>query len=141
MMAPMHTEGLAQSEGSGALQNTLQERIVRRIQIERGVDQLEGRVAKNPVGIEIGRLLRLGCTFWEGGPKCPETGFPLVSTPNGRLYSVGNECYYQLEGAQLARTSAPVATTGENPPVVAKRPDHFRVSDHLKGLRGGDGKF
>lgn len=38
--------------------------------------------------------------------SCPETNVPLVSTTDGRMYSVGNGCYYRREGGELIKESA-----------------------------------
>ena len=43
--------------------------------------------------------------------SCPETNVPLVSTPEGRMFSVGNGCYYVKEGDVL-RKEAPAPLPG-----------------------------
>ena len=35
--------------------------------------------------------------------SCPDTNVPLVSTPDGRMYSVGNGAYYVREGGELLK--------------------------------------
>ena len=35
--------------------------------------------------------------------SCPETNVPLVSTPNGRMFSVGNGSYYVREAGELVK--------------------------------------
>ena len=55
--------------------------------------------------------------------SCPETNVPLVSTTDGRMYSVGNGCYYVRDGGDLvklapdtpAAAAAPPATPGSPP--------------------------
>ena len=83
-----------------------------RIAVLRGIDHTEPAFVKNPMGTEIGRKLGEGCTVLYG-VKCPETNIPLVLTPGGRMYSVGNECYYRREGTQLVKVSDPVASSDE----------------------------
>ena len=64
------------------------------------------------------RLLE-GCKLLS--ESCPETNVPLVSTQDGRMYSVGNGCYYVREGSELVKAqaepppAAPPATPGGSP--------------------------
>jgi uncharacterized Zn finger protein (UPF0148 family) len=51
--------------------------------------------------------------------SCPETNVPLVSTPDGRMYSVGNGCYYVREGSELVKAPADAAPAGPPPQTPA----------------------
>ena len=48
---------------------------------------------------ELSKALLEGCKLL--GDSCPETNVPLVSTKDGRMYSVGNGCYYARNGSEL----------------------------------------
>lgn len=48
--------------------------------------------------------------------SCPETNVPLVSTTDGRMYSVGNGCYYVREGSELVKAPSEAATAAMPPP-------------------------
>lgn len=56
---------------------------------------------------ELSQKLLEGCKLLSD--SCPETNVPLVSTPDGRMFSVGNGCYYVKEGDVL-RKEAPAAS-------------------------------
>lgn len=44
---------------------------------------------------ELSQKLLEGCKLLS--ESCPETNVPLVSTTDGRMYSVGNGCYYAVD--------------------------------------------
>ena len=64
---------------------------------------------------ELSQKLLEGCKLL--ADSCPETNVPLVSTPDGRLFSVGNHCYYVRDGSELRKLSAGDAAS---PPSVGR---------------------
>ena len=61
--------------------------------------------------------------------SCPETNVPLVATKDGRMYSVGNGCYYVHEGGALVKSGKeaasplrPIATPIAPPTATAPTP-------------------
>ena len=56
--------------------------------------------------------------------SCPETNVPLVSTPNGRMFSVGNGSYYVRENNELIKVphAVDVVPYNPNPPATPKSP-------------------
>ena len=58
--------------------------------------------------------------------SCPETNVPLVSTPNGRMFSVGNGSYYVREAGELVaawrREPCPARRPRRRPRRPSRRP-------------------
>lgn len=53
---------------------------------------------------ELSQKLLEGCKLLN--ESCPDTNVPLVSTTDGRMYSVGNGCYYVRDGGSLVKITA-----------------------------------
>ena len=53
---------------------------------------------------ELSQKLLEGCKLLSD--SCPETNVPLVLTADGRMYSVGNGCYYSRDGGELSKVPA-----------------------------------
>lgn len=51
--------------------------------------------------------------------SCPETNVPLVSTLDGRMYSVGNGCYYTRENGELVKAAADAPPMSQPPSTPA----------------------
>ena len=57
---------------------------------------------------ELSQKLLEGCKLLH--ESCPETNVPLVATKDGRMYSVGNGCYYVHEGGALVKSGKEAAS-------------------------------
>ena len=57
---------------------------------------------------ELSQKLLEGCKLLH--ESCPETNVPLVATKDGRMYSVGNGCYYVHEGGAVSYTHLTLPT-------------------------------
>jgi uncharacterized Zn finger protein (UPF0148 family) len=76
---------------------------------------------------ELSQKLLEGCKLLH--ESCPETNVPLVATKDGRMYSVGNGCYYVHEGGALVKSGKeaasplrPIATPIAPPTATAPTP-------------------
>ena len=74
---------------------------------------------------ELSQKLLEGCKLLS--ESCPETNVPLVSTPDGRMYSVGNGCYYVRDGGSLVKISSSALPPPGSPPKPSspERPSTF----------------
>lgn len=77
---------------------------------------------------ELSQKLLEGCKLLSD--SCPETNVPLVSTMDGRMYSVGNGCYYVRDGGALVKisSSAMPPTSGSPVKVSPERSGSFITS-------------
>jgi hypothetical protein len=66
---------------------------------------------------ELSQKLLEGCKLLS--ESCPETNVPLVSTADGRMYSVGNGCYYVRDGGELVKISSHALPPPSSPPKSA----------------------
>ena len=92
-----------------------------------GIDQ-ESRINRNVS--ELSKKLLEGCKLLSD--SCPETNVPLVSTKDGRMYSVGNGHYYARNGNELHKLppdTAPAAHTMLAPPTPTS--PSFSSTNHL----------
>ena len=78
---------------------------------------------------ELSAKLLEGCKLV--ADSCPETNVPLVITPQGKLYSVGNQSYYQKINGTLSKLVPPQTTNSDTPDSKPKQQPQLH-SPHAK---------
>ena len=82
---------------------------------------------------QLSQKLLEGCKLLS--ESCPETNVPLVSTMDGRMYSVGNGCYYAREGSELVKVAA--ESVAPPPPATPGSPNRPSIMAYASGAPPG----
>ena len=82
---------------------------------------------------QLSQKLLEGCKLLS--ESCPETNVPLVSTMDGRMYSVGNGCYDAREGSELVKVAA--ESVAPPPPATPGSPNRPSLMAYASGAPPG----